>query len=346
MYPPARLLILAGGQSEEHEVSLLSARGVAEAAREAGYRVRLQLLARDGRLVDPARNDASASAGAVATGDASLAALADAVADVDCVFPVLHGPHGEDGTLQGLLELLGVPYVGAGTLSSALCMDKPMAKEVLRAGGVPQVDYVTLTRATLQSSRAQSLRYVQERLPGPWFVKPANMGSSVGVGKARDASQLEAALDAALRLDRRAIVEAAVHPVRELEVAVLGNDRPEASPVGEITYVGEFYDYATKYTEGRARMVVPSEVEARVASELQALALTVFRLLDCAGLARVDFFYAEQEGKVYVNEVNTLPGFTKFSMYPSMWQAAGVSFPQLVRRLVDLAHERHPRPAM
>lgn len=341
MPTPARLLLLAGGQSEEHEVSLLSAAGVAQAAQQAGFTVELQLVAKDGRLVAPADNEAVLRAGKAPTGSRSLAALADAVQGVDCVFPVLHGPHGEDGTLQGLLELLGVPYVGSGTLASALCMDKPMAKEVLRAAGVPQVDYVTLTRATLHSARAQSLNYVQERLSGPWFVKPANMGSSVGVGKAKNAEQLEAALTEALVHDRRAIVEAAVQPVRELEVAVLGNDRPEASCVGEITYTGDFYDYTAKYTEGRSRMVIPSTVEARVASELQALALTVFRLLDCAGLARVDFFYAEDTGRVYVNEVNTLPGFTKFSMYPSMWQAAGLTFPQLIQRLVALAHERH-----
>ena len=338
-----KLLVVAGGQSEEHEVSLLSAQGVVQAASEAGMQVTLQLIAKDGRLVPAADNAQVLAAKAAPTGRNRLTHLAEVVAGVDCVFPIVHGPHGEDGTLQGLFELLGTPYVGSGVLASALCMDKPMAKEVLRAHGIPQADYVALTRATYRASRAQSLAFVQERLAGPWFVKPANMGSSVGVGKARDAEQLGTCIEAALVHDRRAIVEAAVAPVRELEVAVLGNDRPEASPVGEIVYQGEFYDYATKYTEGRARMVVPSTVEARVASEMQALALTVFRLLDCAGLARVDFFYNEQAGNILVNEINTLPGFTKFSMYPSMWQAAGVGYADLITKLVALALERHGR---
>jgi len=243
--------------------------------------------------------------------------------------------------VQGLLTLLGVPYVGCGVLASALCMDKPMAKEVLRASGLPQVPFVTLSRQAFADSPERLVAHVAGQLSPPYFVKPANMGSSVGITRVAEPEGLAAAIEHAGRFDRRIIVEAGLQNVRELEIGILGNTVLQTSPVGEISHDGTFYDYATKYTAGHSQMVIPAQIPQEVAQRITELAVQTYRLLDCAGLARIDFFYTPQDGAVYVNEVNTLPGFTTFSMFPTLFARAGLPYGALIERLTELALERH-----
>ena len=263
--------------------------------------------------------------------------------EVDIWFPILHGPNGEDGTVQGLLKLMQVPFVGSGVLGSAMGMDKIAMKMAFAQAGLPQVKYMALSRAQIWSNSCvfpKLCDQIEETLGYPCFVKPANLGSSVGIAKARSRAELEAALDNAASYDRRLIVEAGI-VAREVECAVLGNDQPKASIVGEITYEGDFYDYETKYSEGRAGLLIPAPLPATVASQIQEMSLQAFAAVDAAGLARVDFFYVEATGEVFINEINTLPGFTATSMYPQLWAATGVPFPELVNQLVELALERH-----
>jgi D-alanine-D-alanine ligase len=337
-----RVLLLCGGQSEEHEVSLASARSVLAAAAER-FAITPLVIDRTGRLLT-----AQASQQALAAGcsdalprNGSLPTLS-AHDRFDVVFPLLHGPFGEDGTVQGLLKLMGLPFVGADVLGSAVGMDKLMMKAVFKAHGLPHLPYQGVRRSDWQRD-PQGVIERLETLPYPLFVKPSNLGSSVGISKARHRDELQRALDEAARFDRRLIVEQGAVGARELEVGILGNETPQASPVGEITYDGEFYDYETKYTEGRAALMIPAALPAAVAERCRELALRAFAAIDAAGLARVDFFYLEAEDALYLNEINTMPGFTTTSMYPKLWEAAGVSYPELVARLIELALERATR---
>ena len=331
-----RVLLLCGGQSEEHDVSLSSARSVMRAAGD-GFEVVPRVIDRTGRMLSPGdsrRALAAETASEPVSG--TLAGLDTAAFDV--VFPLLHGPRGEDGTVQGLMELAGVPYVGSGVLGSAVGMDKLAMKAVFAAHGLPQVAYHGITRHNWSTDRAGARANAHE-LGLPVFVKPANLGSSVGITRVEHEDDLAPAVDEALRHDRRAIVERAVPAARELEVAVLGNDVPEASPVGEIRFDAPFYDYETKYTEGRANLDIPARIPVDVADRCRELALRAFAAIDAAGLARVDFFWAEATDELLVNEINTMPGFTATSMYPKLWEAAGVDYGTLVTRLVELAME-------
>jgi D-alanine-D-alanine ligase len=263
--------------------------------------------------------------------------------EVDVWFPILHGPNGEDGTVQGLLKLMQVPFVGSGVLGSALGMDKIAMKMAFAQAGLPQVKYIAVNRSQIWSNPCvfpKLCDQVEETLGYPCFVKPANLGSSVGIAKVRSRPELEAALDNAASYDRRLIVEAGV-VAREVECAVLGNDHPKASVVGEITYESDFYDYETKYTEGQAGWLIPAPIPDSIATKIQEMSLQAFATVDAAGLARVDFFYVEATGEVLINEINTLPGFTATSMYPQLWAASGVPFPELVDQLIKLALERH-----
>jgi D-alanine-D-alanine ligase len=260
---------------------------------------------------------------------------------VDVVFPVLHGPYGEDGTVQGLLELAGVPYVGSGVLGSAVGMDKIVQKDLFVRHGLPVVDYLPVDRRALREDADGVVRQVVERLGLPCFIKPANLGSSVGITQARTPEEVRAGLAEAARHDRRVLCERAVTPRRELECGILGNDDPRASVVGEVVPRGEFYDYESKYTPGGAELRVPADLPAEVAERIREMALAAFRILDCAGMARVDFFLEPTTGRLYVNELNTIPGFTATSMYPRLWEASGVPYRELLTRLVMLALERH-----
>jgi D-alanine-D-alanine ligase len=318
-----RVAVLAGGRSSEHEVSLRSASAVTDGLRGAGHEVEWLKIERSGAWTNgglPLQLE---------PGGGLLGA--------DVAFPVLHGPFGEDGTVQGLLELLDVPYVGAGVLASALCMDKIVFKEVLAAAGVPQVGYAAVRQARWQTEPA-AVRKELAALGLPVFVKPARLGSSVGIVKVTEAEELDAGLETAFGHDGLVIVEA-FSPGMEVECSVMGLGAPEVSVPGEIVLLGsDWYDYDAKYKPGGMELVVPARLPDGVTEELRGLARETFVRVGCAGLARVDFFV--EGDRVLVNELNTLPGFTETSAFPKLWEASGVPFPQLCDRLVDYALER------
>ncbi len=345
-----RLVLLFGGQSAEHEVSRISARHVLAAVDPARFEVEPVAITKDGRwlLANEAKRALDAGAGDLpdalpitGTDIEPLQALSPRHADERVVvFPLLHGPLGEDGTVQGLLELAGVPYVGCGVLSSALAMDKAMAKAAFTGAGVPQARFVSF----------HADEVVDDRLPGrlvsalgfPIFVKPANMGSSIGVTKAHDLTELAAAIATALTYDEWVVCEETING-REIECAVLGNRTPRASVPGEIEPGAEFYNYDDKYFTGAATIIVPAALPSAVAAEIRVMAVQAYQALRCEGLARVDFFYESPGRGLLVNEINTMPGFTPVSMYPKMWEASGLSYQDLISELVDLAIERSRR---
>jgi D-alanine-D-alanine ligase len=314
-----RVAVIYGGRSGEHDVSIRSAEAIMKGLDPTKYEVLEYRISREGRW------------------DPHPILPEPGVADgIDVVFPVLHGTFGEDGTMQGLLELAGLPYVGAGVLASAVSMDKEIMKRVCRERMLPVVDYVMLTRDRLDPSAAL------ERLPFPMFVKPANLGSSVGISKAHNAVELDAALRLAAQYDRKIIVERGILG-RELECSVLGNDQPVASSPCEILPSREFYDYEDKYLLDKADTRVPADLPPETTEELRRLAVECYRAVDCEGMARVDFLLEGATGKLYINEINTIPGFTSISMYPKMWEYSGLPFGELVDRLIALALERHER---
>ena len=343
-----RVMVVFGGRSGEHEVSLASARSVMEGLRKAGHEVVPVGITREGRWLageDPLRELEAAAGGNAGppSGPPALAAHRPPteLESVDVVFPVLHGPYGEDGTIQGLLELADIPYVGAGVLASAVGMDKITMKKVFAHHGLPQVRWVELTRRRWQERRKELLREVEEELGFPCFVKPSNLGSSVGISRAAEPGELAAALDAAAALDRRIIVEAGVD-AREVEVSVLGNEAPEVSVPGEILIrKGDFYDYEAKYSEGGMELEAPADLPQETAGEIRRIARTAFEAIDAAGMARVDFFLERRTGRVLLNEINTIPGFTATSVYSRLWEASGLPYERLLERLIELALERH-----
>ena len=345
-----RLVVLFGGQSAEHEVSLVTARHVLAATDPDRYDIAPVAIGKDGRWVSAddalralragpdAMPDALPTTGTAIEPAGALAGTAD---EQVVVFPLLHGPLGEDGTVQGLLELAGVPYVGCGVLASALAMDKGKAKDMFRAMGIPQGRYVSLHEAEIDESTPGCLA---AELGYPMFVKPANMGSSVGVTKPHDAAELVAALDLALTYDDWLVVEETIVG-REIECGVLGNLEPRASLPGEIRPGAEFYDYDDKYRTGAAELTIPADLPDDVTEQLRALAVDAYRALGCEGMARVDFFYEPDGRGLLVNEINTIPGFTPISMYPKMWEATGLAYPDLIDELIGLAIERFERRA-
>ena len=362
-----RVGVIYGGRSGEHEISLASAAAVFQNLDPERYEAIPIRIEKDGRWALARRPPALVSAGDVIRankseltdqareahlvahpgGDTLMtidrrddgAAVAGLALDV--VFPVLHGPYGEDGTVQGLLELANVPYVGAGVLASSVGMDKAAMKLVFAARKLPICDYdVVLKRDWQRDARAVMNRIVKQ-LGFPVFVKPANLGSSVGISKAKHASELRDAIEFAAQFDRKIVVEAAVPSAREIECAVLGNDEPEASVPGEILPSREFYDYEAKYLDEASKTVIPAELTRNMTDEVRNLAVAAFKAIDCAGMARVDFLLAGDSGILYLNELNTIPGFTTISMYSKMWEASGVTYAQLLDRLIALAIERH-----
>ncbi len=336
-----RVLVLAGGQSDEHEVSIISANSLLAAIDGSSLEATPVVITRAGKWLSPSESLLALQAGGAGhLQGRGILEQAKLVADYDVVFPLLHGPRGEDGTVQGMLELAGIPYVGSGVLASASCMDKIATKTILRAHGIPHLEAQLITRHEWQTGREETVQRCRKLRP-PWFVKPANLGSSVGISKAHDERELVVAIDLAARYDRRIMVEQALSSPRELEVAVLGNDLPEASPVGEISYDSDWYDYETKYTDGRARLHIPAPLDGALAHRTRELAIAAFRALDCAGFARADFFHDAISGTLYLNELNTIPGFTPYSMFTKLWDHAGLSYPELVQRLVTLALDRH-----
>ncbi|MDJ0724667.1 MAG: D-alanine--D-alanine ligase family protein [Prochloraceae cyanobacterium] len=347
-----RIALLFGGQSGEHEVSIKSAAAIATALSSAEntskYEVYPIYIQKNGiwRSPDTSRDILdSGEAIDLKSPNSTANFLLEVVNNklkIDVFLPVLHGPNGEDGTIQGLLQLLGIPFVGSGVLASALSMDKVAMKVAFAAIGLPQVKYTSVTRSQVYSDPCVFPKLcdeIESIVDYPCFVKPANLGSSVGVAKVRTRQELEDALDNAASLDRRIIIERG-ETIRELECAVLGNDYPKASIVGEITHNSDFYDYQTKYSQGLADLLIPAPVDERVARRIQEMSIAAFKAVDAAGLARVDFFYKEATDEILINEINTFPGFTATSMYPLLWGASGVSFPELVDRLIQLAIER------
>jgi len=349
--------VLFGGRSSEHEISCLSARSVIDALDPETTEVIAIGIGRDGRWHvlpgAPALPSETGRMPEVEERSGIVARLADdhddqpalvladgSRADFDVVFPVLHGPRGEDGAIQGVLEIAGVPYVGAGVLGSALGMDKAMQKAVWSAAGLPVVPHAVVLEHDWRDD-PEGVGARVEALGYPVFTKPASLGSSVGISKVADAGGLDAGLEEAFRFERKAVVELAIHPVREIECAVLGNDDPVASVCGEIVPVGhEFYDYDAKYLdEAGAQLLIPAPLEEALAAKIQRLAVAAFSTIACTGMARVDMFVRDQE--VWVNEINTIPGFTSISMYPKLWEASGLPYDRLVQRLLDLAVERY-----
>ena len=359
--PHLRVGVLFGGRSGEHEVSLASARNVMDALRKAGHTVVPLGITPQGHWLttgDPLAlltGETTAASPTPVTLNGHHPAEEDSAAwallpqtskdaplpTIDLIFPVLHGPYGEDGTVQGLLEMANLPYVGSGVLASAVAMDKAIAKQLFAQVGLRQAPYTVVMRQAWQSEPDNILAKIEREFAYPVFVKPANLGSSVGVSKAHDRSELSTALTLASRYDRKVLVEMAVPNVREIEVSVLGNDEPIVSVPGEIVPGREFYDYEAKYLDDSSQLLLPAPIDAALTAEVQAMARLAYQTVDGAGLARVDFLLDDASQTVYLNEINTMPGFTRISMYPKLWEASGISYPDLVNRLLELALERH-----
>ena len=352
-----RVGVIFGGQSVEHEVSLLSARSIFQNLSGQRYETVPIGITRRGRWVTSTDGAALLREGLESAGaqncflppDPSVGGLVilgpgGMTVPLDVIFPIVHGGRGEDGTLQGLLEMAGLPYVGAGVLASSVGMDKDLMKRVFRDAGLPVVRSRTLLRRDWESARHEILDSLPPDLGFPCFIKPANTGSSVGITKAKTARDLEAGLNLAFRYDRKAVVEVGVD-AREIECSVLGNDSPQASVAGEIVPCNEFYDYEAKYLTEGSELLIPAPLPPATAEEVRRLAVGAFKALDGSGMARVDFFLDRRTGALYLNEVNTLPGFTPISMYPKLWEASGVPYADLLDRLIDLALERHREKA-
>ena len=344
-----RVGIIYGGRSGEHEVSVVSAASIFKHLDRSKYEAVPVMIEKGGQWVLGGKAPEVLSAGAVKEPrpqalQATEPSAAVARSGFDVVFPVLHGPYGEDGTVQGLLELANIPYVGAGVLGSAVGMDKAVMKTLFAAAGLPIVPSLTVLRRDWDTHSASIARQAADRLGFPMFVKPANLGSSVGISRAGSMADLEAAMALAFQFDRKAVVEAAVANTREIECAVLGNDEPEASVPGEVivTHRDGFYSYDAKYLDPEgASLKIPADLPADTTERVRRASIDAFRALDLSGMARVDFLLDGKSGAFYVNEVNTIPGFTAISMYPKMWEASGLPYPALLDRLIALALERY-----
>ena len=350
-----RLGVIFGGRSGEHEVSLMSATSVIKAINKEkfdlvfiGITKKGDWLLYDGPVEKIEDGSWQAAAEAALAADPEKYALTvvgsggKSLKDrIDFALPILHGPYGEDGTIQGLFEMADIPYAGCGVLGSAAAMDKILAKQVFAKADLPTCRYLALFKEEISASLDRVTEKVEKFLPYPIFVKPANMGSSVGIGKARNKDELKSAIEEAAKYDRRLILEEGLN-CREIETAVLGNYDPAAAAVGEILPSEEFYTYKAKYFDGgQTKLCIPADIPASVANEVRSVAVEAFKLLDCSGYARVDFFLEKGTNKVYLNEINTIPGFTKFSMFPLLWGEAGVPYPELVERIIELGFERY-----
>lgn len=348
-----RIGVIFGGTSGEHDISLLTARGVLGAIDTTRYDVVPIGISKTGRwavgddVLERLSRDAEAGHRQDESGTSadSIGAVSEALslmsnAGVDAFFPLLHGPMGEDGTLQGLLEFCGAPYVGCGVAASAVAMDKGLAKDVFRSNSIPTLPSMMVQRGRWQDRRERILSDLESSFSYPLFVKPANLGSSVGISKVGSREELAAGLDLAARYDERLLVEPGID-AREIEIAILGNSNPQASVPGEIRPQREFYDYKAKYFDDATELIVPAVLDDSLTRELQALAVQSFEALACAGLARVDFLLERGTNKPYISEVNTMPGFTESSMYPRLWEASGITYDQLIDRLIELALKLH-----
>jgi D-alanine-D-alanine ligase len=345
--------VLFGGKSGEHEVSLMSATNVIKAMDKGKYNIYMIGITKQGKwmsykgevdkIADGSWEKEAAQLDREETIDLLFSELfkGEGKNKMDVVFPVLHGPNGEDGTMQGLLELLDIPYVGCGVMASALGMDKEFSKQLFQRAGLPMGDYEVLLKKDIEKDMASSISLIENKFTYPVFIKPVNMGSSVGITKAHNREELELGLLEAGKYDRKILIEENIN-CREFECAVLGNNDPVASGIGEVVPSHEFYDYVAKYfDDGKSAVIIPAELPESKIQEFREAAVKAYKALDCCGMSRVDFFMEKETGKIYINEINTIPGFTKISMYPKLWDAAGVSYSKLIDKLIDLAIERH-----
>jgi len=352
-----RVGLIFGGRSGEHEVSLASARAVMANLNPDTYEVVPLGITKEGswllgaephQLIALEGQALRESTAVTLTGDPGVQRLIpiqqgsnlESQATLDVIFPVLHGTYGEDGSLQGLLDMANIPYVGCGVLGAALGMDKEKMKMLFQAVGLPIVASVAFHRSAWERSPDTIIQTLEQQLDYPIFVKPVNLGSSVGITKAHTRDELEQAIVLAGEYDRKIVAEQGI-VCREFECAVLGNDEPLASVVGEIVSSNEFYDYRAKYLDGKSQAIIPADIPQEVAEEIRRLSIKAFAALDLTGLARVDFFLQQESGQIYINEVNTMPGFTEISMYPRLWEASGLPYAQMLDRLIELAIERH-----
>ncbi|MGD0339536.1 MAG: D-alanine--D-alanine ligase family protein [Bacteroidota bacterium] len=354
-----RVGVIFGGRSGEHEVSLVSATSIIKALDPSKYEIVPIGITKEGKWLSSAEVlHAMRSGNAGLTLEEKLV-LPDPTRKtlvnisvpagspdeprLDVVFPVIHGTYGEDGTLQGLLELAGIPYVGAGVLASSVGMDKVVQKQLFQHAKIPIASFLSFLSSAYQDNQKKIIRLIEKEIGYPCFVKPANSGSSVGISKSHDRKELLHDIEYGMHYDRKIIVEYAIRNAREIECSVLGNDDPKASVPGEIVPSNEFYDYDAKYVDGKSVSIIPAKLPKAVVRKIQELAIRAFKVIDCTGMARVDFFVTKRTQKVFMNEINTIPGFTSISMYPKMWEASGISYSQLLDELIRLAIERYER---
>jgi D-alanine-D-alanine ligase len=353
-----RIGVIFGGRSGEHAVSLMSARSVLSVMDRPKYEITQIGITKSGEwytgddvLSALEKEDFSGLNKAIlqpVPGNAHLYRIFESTAglklelaaELDVLYPVLHGTFGEDGTLQGLLEMADVAYVGAGVLGSSVGMDKGLFKDVMRANGIPVVESIIVSRMEIEKDLNDVISRAEKLSGYPFFVKPANLGSSVGISKCRNRSDLMEGIIDAARYDRRVLIERGLDSPREIEISVLGNQEPKASVVGEIRPEADFYSYSAKYLDDRSKLMIPADLPAKTAKKMQEMAVKVYSVIDCAGLARVDFLVDRNSGEFWISEINTLPGFTRISMYPKLWEASGLPYAELIDRLVELALER------
>jgi len=352
--------VVCGGRSGEHEVSLVSAESVIHSLNRAKYEILSIGITKEGRWYcgdstiswlkgecdETSVQECFLSSDPTRTGLFIMDGGCVVLRPIDVVLPVLHGSFGEDGSIQGLCELAGLPYVGSGVMASAISMDKIIQKRVHRQVGIPVVDFVSCSVLEWKKQREEIIVRCEESLGYPVFVKPPNLGSSVGISKACNCDQLHEAIRNALQFDRNAIIEKAVPDPRELEIAVLGNADARATTPGEVVSSNEFYDYDAKYIDGASTIIIPAVVPNDIASRMKSMALQAFHALGCEGLARIDFLLSKSTGELFLNEVNTLPGFTSISMYPKLWEAEGIGYSELLDHLIRLAFESHAEKAV
>ena len=351
--------LIFGGRSGEHEVSFCSALSIIKAIDKDKYTVVPIGITKEGRWISPQDSELALQSGRI-EGKGTVTLLnnpsgtalvridnnqrldkSSTLEKLDVIFPVLHGPYGEDGTVQGLLELADIPYVGAEVAASAISMDKDLMKTIFQQKNLPILKWLTIKRKEWQKDKEKILSLVQDDFEYPLFVKPTNLGSSVGITKVHKKEELDKAIDLASSYDRKILIEEGLEEVREIECGVLGNDEPQTSVVGEVKPAGEFYDYDSKYIDKETQLIVPADLPDGVLRKVQEIALRAFKAVDAAGMARVDFFVSKKENKIYLSEINTIPGFTSVSMYPRLWEASGIPYSDLIDQLIQMALERH-----
>jgi D-alanine-D-alanine ligase len=351
--------LIFGGRSGEHEVSFCSASSIIKAIDKDKYSVVPIGITKEGRWISPRDSELALQSGRI-EGKGTVTLLSNpsgtalvridnnqrldkssTLEKLDVIFPVLHGPYGEDGTVQGLLELADIPYVGAEVAASAISMDKDLMKTIFQQKDLPILKWLTIKRKEWQKDKEKILSIIQNNFEYPLFVKPTNLGSSVGITKVHKKEELDKAINLAASYDRKILIEEGLEEVREIECGVLGNDEPQVSVVGEVRPAGEFYDYDSKYIDEKTQLIVPTDLPEEVSGKVQQIALLAFKAVDAAGMARIDFFVSKKENKIYLSEINTIPGFTSNSMYPRLWEASGIPYPELIDQLIQLALERH-----